>query len=85
MISCTAVNESMIMRSHSQIGYKMVLQNRDGQKSKIKLKSTTKPNKGLGYLLASTGTQAPEFKQRLQQTKEKVAKISRAILKQHEA
>lgn len=76
---------SMLMRSSTSIDYDMKLQNRNGQESNIKLKPVNEPNKGLGFLLAPTGTQTPEYNSRLQQMRDIASKIKHSFLRRHEA
>ena len=85
IVSYYACNGWMLMRSHTQINYEMILRNGEGQTSKIKLKSANEPNKGLGYLIAPTGDQTPEYKHRLKQMKEKATKLKHAFLTRREA
>ena len=76
---------SMLMRRSTSINYDMKLRNKNGQASNIKLKPVNEPNKGLGFLLAPTGTQTPEFNSRLQQMRDIASKIKHSFLRQHEA
>ena len=84
-MSFMPANGSMLMRSSTLINFDMTLRNRNGQASKIKLKPVNEPNKGLGFLLAPTGTQTPEFNSCLQQMREIASKLKHSFLKRHEA
>ena len=68
MISFAAIGGAMIMRSSTQFDFELTLTNSEGQKSKIKLKPTNEPNKGLGFLIAPTANQKPDFNLCLEQT-----------------
>ena len=64
--------------------FELTLTNSEGQKSKIKLKPTNEPNKGLGYVIAPTANQKPEFDHRLKQTEDAARKITHANIQRHE-
>jgi ribonuclease HI len=64
-----------VQREHEESHGEIILEDHNGVKSKIKRMKHTEPNEGLGFLIAPTGNQEPEYTKRLKQARECMARI----------